>query len=391
MLELETYSKNKYRRALREAVKRLDPIGVEARTRGQMRKRGQFMVKGPNRVWSIDGHDKLSRFGFQIYAAIDAYSRYIVWCYIGHSNRTAVSVNKQYLTTVSSTQIVPKLIRSDKGGETTLLCNSHLSLRRASNSQLPLAKAYSYGTSTKNQRIESWWNLLANAQTDTWRNLFTDFERQGYFDGGSIDIICLQFIYMKMIRTHVQTFVQVHNTHRIRRQRNREHYLPTGQPCQLYHYPPDGVKDYGSVPNPDILTALEQQVTAYDLDQYLTESTQLQCSQLLLAGDFPTEFSFDEKHQEAYIFLRQAVSQYVENGGKNIVILEPPVGAEEWIALQQRYEQEEGGPPVEFRLDLTDDEEEQLFEEDKIFDAHEEEDDEKLSDDVLDDGFILNI
>ena len=73
------------------------------------------MVKGPNRVWSINGHDKLSRFGFQVYAAIDAYSRYIVWCYIGHSNRTAISVNKQYLTTVSLTNIIPKMIRSDKG------------------------------------------------------------------------------------------------------------------------------------------------------------------------------------------------------------------------------------------------------------------------------------
>ena len=117
----------------------------------------------------------------------------------------------------------------------------------------------------------------------------------------------------------------------------------------------------------------------------------MQCCQLLLAGDFPTEFSFDKKHQEPYIFLRHAVSQYVENGGKHIVILEPPVRAEECISLQQRYEQEEGGPPVEFRLDLTDDEEEQLFEKYKSFDADEQEDDEKLSEDFLDNGFILNI
>ena len=382
---------NNYRRALREAVKRLDPIGVEARTRCQIRKRGQFMVKGPNRVWSIDGHDKLSRFGFQIYAAIDAYSRYIVWCYIGHSNRTAISVNKQYLATVGSIKLIPKLIRSDKGGETTLLCNSHLALRRAANSQLPLSKAYSYGTSTKNQRIESWWNLLANAQTDTWRNLFTDLERQGYFDGGSIDVICMQYVYMKMIRTHVQTFVQVHNTHRIRRQRNREHYLPTGQPCQLYHYPPDGVKDYGSVPNPDILKALEQQVTSYSLDQYLTESTEFQCRQLLHAGGYRTEFSFQDNHQEAYIFLRQAVSQYVEQGGLNIVVLEPPIGADEWITVQQRYEQEAGGPPNEFRLDLTDDEKEEVFDEDEIIDTDGMENNEELLEDFLDDGFILNI
>src|SRR5207302_5352440 len=127
-------------------------------------------------------------------------------------------------------------------------------LRRAQNPELPLIKAYFYGISTKNQRIESWWNLLANTQTDTWRNLFTDLEKSGYFDGGSIDIICLQYIYMKMIRTHIQTFIQVHNTYRIRCQRNREHYLPTERPNKLYNYPPTGIQDYGTAPDPQVVT-----------------------------------------------------------------------------------------------------------------------------------------
>ena len=42
------------------------------------------------------------------------------------------------------------------------------------------------------------------------------------------DQIAIRFIYMPLIREHVYTFVQVHNTHRIRRQKNREEYLPTG-------------------------------------------------------------------------------------------------------------------------------------------------------------------
>ena len=149
------------------------------------------MIKGPNQVWSIDEHDKLSRFGFQIYGAIDAYSRYMIWCFIGHSNRTAVSVNKQFLTAVRSHNTIPQLIRSDKGTETTLLCNSQLVLHRAIDSTISLREVYSYGTSTKNQRIESWWNLLANAQTDTWREIFNDIENEGYFDGGALDIIAM--------------------------------------------------------------------------------------------------------------------------------------------------------------------------------------------------------
>ncbi|PUU79616.1 hypothetical protein B9Z19DRAFT_958304, partial [Tuber borchii] len=73
---------------------------------------------GPNGMWLIDGHDKLSQFGFQIYAVIDPYSPNIIRFYIGHSNCTAVSVNKQFLEIVRFLNLFPKLICSDKGGET---------------------------------------------------------------------------------------------------------------------------------------------------------------------------------------------------------------------------------------------------------------------------------
>jgi len=173
--------------------------------------------------------------------------------------------------------------------------------------------------------------------------------------------------------------------------RNCEHYLPTGQPCRLYNYPHDRVKDYGSVPDSDILKALEQQVSSYNLNQYLTESTQSQCHELLQARGYPPEFSFLDNHQEAYIFLRQAVSQYVEQGGANVVVLKLPIRAEEWITVQQSYKQEAREPPNEFRLHLTDDEKETAFEEDKIIDTDRMENDKELSEDFLNDGFILNI
>jgi len=98
-------------------LQNIDPEGVAARGKAfaTSRRRKEYFVKGPNRVLSIDGHDKLSRFRFEIYGAIDAYSRYIVWCCVGISNRTAVSVNKQYLRLLRSTLHMPKLIRSDKG------------------------------------------------------------------------------------------------------------------------------------------------------------------------------------------------------------------------------------------------------------------------------------
>ena len=56
---------------------------------GKTRVRHEFHIRVPNRVLSINDHDKLSHFGFEIYGAIDAFSRYIIRCYVGISNRTA--------------------------------------------------------------------------------------------------------------------------------------------------------------------------------------------------------------------------------------------------------------------------------------------------------------
>ena len=104
-----------FRKQIREAMVKVDPEGGAARAQliGQKREQKEFIIKGTNRVLSINVHDKLSRFGFEIYGAIDAYSRYIVWCYVGISNRTAISVNKQYLRLLHTTLHMPKLIRSD--------------------------------------------------------------------------------------------------------------------------------------------------------------------------------------------------------------------------------------------------------------------------------------
>jgi hypothetical protein len=45
---------------------------------------------------------KLTPYGIEIYAAIDAYSRYVVWIYVGVSGMIAVSVVRQYLNTVKN-------------------------------------------------------------------------------------------------------------------------------------------------------------------------------------------------------------------------------------------------------------------------------------------------
>ena len=105
----------------------------------------------------MDGYMKLSHYGIEIYAAIDGYSRYILWVYIGISTRTAISVHKQYVNAVSTFGYLPQILRTDLGGETIYLGDAYWALRRVANPDILYADCYSYGKSTENTRIEAWW------------------------------------------------------------------------------------------------------------------------------------------------------------------------------------------------------------------------------------------
>jgi hypothetical protein len=111
------------------AQRLVDANGVASRLPGLRKIRLEnYITPGPNLLWYLDGHDKFSQYGIQIYAAVDAYSRKIIWFYVGNSNRTAISVVRQYFTAVQATGICPHFIRTDRGTETVLLADLYFSL-----------------------------------------------------------------------------------------------------------------------------------------------------------------------------------------------------------------------------------------------------------------------
>ena len=73
------------RDTLRAKTQELDPTSVAARIAGTHRHRTRYRVKGPNRVWLVDGHYKLLVYSFEMYRIIDGYSRYVLDSYIGIS------------------------------------------------------------------------------------------------------------------------------------------------------------------------------------------------------------------------------------------------------------------------------------------------------------------
>jgi hypothetical protein len=156
--------------------KELNPEGVARRGRDAQNRKGEYIVPGPNWIWSIDGHEKLKPYGIEIYACIDAYSRYVIWIYVGISAGTAVSVFWQYMTAIDAAGIRPESIRSDCGNETAMVAYAHYMLCLQGQPDASFEDCYMYGTSTANQRIESWWHFLSKGLLFRWRvsaSLFT--------------------------------------------------------------------------------------------------------------------------------------------------------------------------------------------------------------------------
>ena len=153
------------------AIQKLDPLDITRRLYDLQRHRGAYIVPGPNYLWSVDRYCKLQYWGIEIYTAIDAYSRYIVWIYIGVSNQTAVSIAQQYLQTVKTQNLLPQVIHTDRGVETPLMAAAHYQLVEKTQPGIEFNKCFRYGTSTANQRIEAWWGQLTKSSIYRWRVL----------------------------------------------------------------------------------------------------------------------------------------------------------------------------------------------------------------------------
>lgn len=95
----------------------------------------------------------------------------ILWIYVGISNRTAQSVLQQYLLATAANGFHPRIIRSDRGKETLLAAEVHFALARTTQDdyQFKFKDCWFFGTSTGNQRIESWWSQLQKSQLYRWR------------------------------------------------------------------------------------------------------------------------------------------------------------------------------------------------------------------------------
>jgi hypothetical protein len=81
------------------------------------RKKGKYIVPGPDFVWCIDGYMKLELFGIEIYAAIDGYSRYIIWTYVGSRLGSGTPLSNTPFDTPSATTPLGLIVDPGPAGQ----------------------------------------------------------------------------------------------------------------------------------------------------------------------------------------------------------------------------------------------------------------------------------
>ncbi|EXM13626.1 hypothetical protein RAB80_014374 [Fusarium oxysporum f. sp. vasinfectum] len=356
-----------------EMYKIMFPNEVEMRKRMMRRKKGQFLVPGPNYQWCIDGHDKLKAYGFEIYAAIDAYSRNIIWFYVGHSATTALSVLKQYLAACDTYGFRPWFLQADRGSETPLVAAAHWNFALAAggcvewNGQVfqqgkRLKGSYKAAPSTKNVKIEGWWERMLHVCSRQWVDYFGELARDGDFDGSMLeDQVAIYAVFEGVLRQELFDFVEAWNLHKIRLQKNRPHVVH-GQPWMNYHYPDsDKACNWGIPIDRPVLGEMLRPLAGIDISTCLEPETKEWCRGVL------AEMGYDDvvlgNHQDPdklrpfkrfYLALRDRIIQHIESRQPPVLAYRraPTGGVAEYGALlaranQARQDKLEDGEPAE--------------------------------------------
>ena len=140
----------------------LDPEGLEQRGGVGLKKnnrgKGNFTTKGPNWVYSLDGHDKLmgyqnSTFPLAVYGCIHSASRKLLWLRIWVSNSNPKIIGRWYFDYLYESRVMPSIMRLDKGTETGTMATMHAFLRR-NHGDMDSSETVIYGPSTSNQVSE---------------------------------------------------------------------------------------------------------------------------------------------------------------------------------------------------------------------------------------------
>lgn len=203
------------RQRVRDAIRRVDPLGIELRSRTVLHRR-TYCVKFPNSLWHLDGYHKLIRWKLVIHGGIDGFSRLVVFLKVSTNNysRTVLSA----FTSAVEEFGIPSRIRIDRGGENVMVTRWMLEHPHRG----PDRHSVIAGRSVHNQRIERLWRDLFSSCVCFFYSFFYYLEDVGILNkDDSRDLTALHFLFVPLVQQQLDMFREGWAHHSLRTMNNR--------------------------------------------------------------------------------------------------------------------------------------------------------------------------
>lgn len=154
----------------------------------------------------MDSHHKLIRWRFVTHAAVDGFSRTLLYVVCTDNNK-ANMVLSCFLDGVSKYGL-PQRVHSDHGGENIEVWKYVIAARGGD------ASCILTGSLTHNERIEHLWRDVHRSVTSTYAEVFRCLESDSLLDPlNEVDLYCLHFIYLPRIGKSLTEFHNSWNCH----------------------------------------------------------------------------------------------------------------------------------------------------------------------------------
>ena len=152
---------------------------------------------------------KLIRWGFVVHAAIDGYSRIVVFANISTDNKAATVL--KYFRAAEQIHGKPSRLRCDFGGENIAVAEYMLRDRGINRGSVLT------GPSNRNQRIERVWRDCSRSVIKLFSRIFTFLEeRQRSLDyADPLCVVCLHYVFVPRIQHLLDQWVAAWNSHPI--------------------------------------------------------------------------------------------------------------------------------------------------------------------------------
>ncbi|KAJ3897859.1 hypothetical protein F5879DRAFT_1026797 [Lentinula edodes] len=217
------------------------PEGFQQRAPGtKVIHQTQLHSNGPDDNWSMDGHDKLAKAGFEIYGIRDKFSGKFLYYVVLPSNRYAAVIGVVLLKCIKKYGKIPVQGSTDRGSEVRDAFSIHSTLRQVFTPDLieELIPTWNFLPSYRNITIERSWRPVF----EKWGVNVLSFYNAGRYggdfrQGDDLHQQTSNWIWYPLVQRELDTFCLEQNSHCVRKQKDK--LLPSGGSADDFYFFPE--------------------------------------------------------------------------------------------------------------------------------------------------------